>query len=129
MQTHNCVACVTAGHIVLCASIRFRFSTVPSANSSSTISEEEVSKFSDWADTWWDVNGSFGALHSMNDLRVPLVRDALTTQAANEQQPNKPLQGISLLDVGCGGGILSEVFIAKQLPVYELFQFTVSPHY
>ncbi|XP_076466404.1 ubiquinone biosynthesis O-methyltransferase-like [Babylonia areolata] len=78
-----------------------------------TIDEEEVNKFSSLAELWWDEAGEFEALHSMNELRVPLVRDALIAQRRQESsdfnvRPSLPLQGFRILDVGSGGGILSE---------------------
>merc|ERR1719312_45276 len=61
---------------------------------------------------WWDpVNGSAVGLHSMNDLRVPLIRDGLAQTRrgrADGQAGPEPLAGTRILDVGCGGGILSE---------------------
>jgi len=63
---------------------------------------------------WWDpVKGSAVGLHSMNDLRVPLVRDGLiqtrrVNQTSDHQLGPEPLAGTRILDVGCGGGILSE---------------------
>lgn len=49
-----------------------------------------------------------GALHTMNPLRVKFVRDGLANTGFKETNPSRPLEGIKLLDVGCGGGILSE---------------------
>merc|ERR1719295_1040916 len=62
---------------------------------------------------WWDpVNGSAVGLHSMNDLRVPLIRDGLAQtrlgRTDDGQAGPEPLAGTRILDVGCGGGILSE---------------------
>ncbi|KAK7107850.1 ubiquinone biosynthesis O-methyltransferase-like [Littorina saxatilis] len=77
-----------------------------------TIDEEEVKKFSNLAELWWDEAGEFEALHSMNELRVPLIRDALVNQRQQESEgtvrPSLPLEGFQILDVGSGGGILSE---------------------
>jgi len=73
-----------------------------------SVSSEEVQKFSNFANTWWDENGSMKALHQMNDLRVPFIRDNLLYQGLGKMNCSKPLQGINLLDIGCGGGILSE---------------------
>ncbi|ELU05074.1 hypothetical protein CAPTEDRAFT_147618, partial [Capitella teleta] len=70
-----------------------------------TIDQEEVDKFGKLAQKWWDRSGEFGALHTMNNIRIPLVRDAL---APGQSLFTKPLRGLKLLDVGCGGGILSE---------------------
>ncbi|XP_071113778.1 ubiquinone biosynthesis O-methyltransferase, mitochondrial-like [Haliotis cracherodii] len=71
-----------------------------------TIDEEEVEKFSALAELWWDESGEFEALHTMNELRVPLIRDALMKR--NAPPTTKPLAGCTILDVGSGGGILAE---------------------
>lgn len=72
-----------------------------------TIDEEEVEKFSAFSELWWDESGEFEALHTMNELRVPLIRDALMKR--NAPPTTKPLAGCTILDVGSGGGILAEV--------------------
>ena len=78
-----------------------------------TIDDEEVALFSRHANEWWNETGEFAALHSLNDLRVPLVRDALLAQKTPSSDDKTlkpmPLAGFNILDVGCGGGILSEV--------------------
>lgn len=76
--------------------------------SGTTIDQEEVDKFSRLANQWWDETGEFGPLHTMNDLRIPLVRDALASSSSSGSVC-LPLSGVKILDVGCGGGILSEV--------------------
>ena len=58
---------------------------------------------------WWDPNGEFTALHSMNKLRVCFVKRALEHLQSPNVTLSKPLNGFRILDVGCGGGILSEV--------------------
>ena len=58
--------------------------------------------------------GEFRALHNMNELRVPLIRDAMVDLVAASgmlRDGTRPLKGVTILDVGCGGGILSEVYI------------------
>jgi len=75
---------------------------------SDSVSTDEVNKFSNFADTWWDENGHMKALHQMNSLRVPFIRDGLLHQGHGKMNCSKPLQGVNLLDVGCGAGILSE---------------------
>ena len=78
-----------------------------------------MKRFSLLSKSWWIENGEFEALHRMNVLRVPLVRDALinyrNTCLQNEEKKytsdellREPLLGLHILDVGCGGGILSE---------------------
>ena len=70
-----------------------------------TVDAEEVSKFGRLASHWWNENGrEFGALHRMNRVRVPFIRESLSTDANTVL----PLEGKRFLDVGCGGGILSE---------------------
>ena len=63
------------------------------------------------AQLWWDESGDFEALHTLNEIRVPLVRDALLHQApSSAPEPEAgPLSGYKILDVGSGGGILCEV--------------------
>ncbi|GFS14274.1 ubiquinone biosynthesis O-methyltransferase, mitochondrial [Elysia marginata] len=74
-----------------------------------TIDEEEVSKFSALSALWWDEGGEFEALHSLNELRVPLIRDALVSKKTLEEYNiARPLDGFWILDIGSGGGILSE---------------------
>ena len=66
----------------------------------STRSEEEIDKFRKMADDWWDLEGNLKGLHSMNGVRVPMVLQAVGQDGT--------LEGRDILDVGCGGGILSE---------------------
>ncbi|XP_041980075.1 ubiquinone biosynthesis O-methyltransferase, mitochondrial-like [Aricia agestis] len=73
----------------------------------STVDEDEIRKHTLMSKDWWDVNGSMKALHSLNNIRVPFVRDGLVYYPENKR-PIRPLEGKSILDVGCGGGILSE---------------------
>ncbi|XP_059364066.1 ubiquinone biosynthesis O-methyltransferase, mitochondrial isoform X1 [Carassius carassius] len=75
--------------------------------SQTTLDPNEVRKFQAMASKWWDLQGEFAALHSMNDLRVPFIRDNLLN-VHGIQELGKPLAGLRILDVGCGGGVLSE---------------------
>ncbi|XP_048768206.1 ubiquinone biosynthesis O-methyltransferase, mitochondrial-like isoform X2 [Ostrea edulis] len=74
-----------------------------------TIDEEEHEKFKKLSHTWWNEIGEFQALHALNALRVPWIRDSLIEK---QDQPSplhtKPLMGVQILDAGSGGGILSE---------------------
>lgn len=73
----------------------------------STVSQEDIGRFSGLAADWWNEKGSMKALHSFNDVRVPWIRDTLIQQekAINYTSPIKDLK---ILDVGCGAGILCE---------------------
>ncbi|KAM9309211.1 ubiquinone biosynthesis O-methyltransferase, mitochondrial isoform 1-T1 [Pholidichthys leucotaenia] len=75
--------------------------------SQTTVDAEEVRKFHLLANKWWDEEGEFAALHAMNDLRVPFIRDNLLN-VHKARHPGKPLAGLRILDVGCGGGLLTE---------------------
>jgi 2-polyprenyl-6-hydroxyphenyl methylase/3-demethylubiquinone-9 3-methyltransferase len=73
-----------------------------------TIDESEVAKFQAMAAEWWDPRGKFAPLHAMNPCRL----DYLTAQIAGEfdrdMDAPRPFDGLRLLDIGCGGGLLSE---------------------
>ncbi|XP_075868836.1 ubiquinone biosynthesis O-methyltransferase, mitochondrial isoform X1 [Nelusetta ayraudi] len=77
------------------------------AASQTTVDTEELRRFQKLASKWWDEQGEFAALHAMNDLRVPFIRDSLLN-VHMKRQPGKPLAGLKILDVGCGGGLLTE---------------------
>lgn len=79
-------------------------------NSTPSLISDEERKFSAVSDKWWDLHGTFRALHSMNEVRVPFIRDCLLYQGYGDKdiQTATPLTGLDILDVGCGGGILSE---------------------
>ncbi|NXA43610.1 COQ3 protein, partial [Eudromia elegans] len=77
------------------------------STSHSTIDSKEMKKFQLLAHKWWDEEGEYSALHSMNDIRVPFIRDTLLNMR-DHHQLGKPLSGLKILDVGCGGGLLSE---------------------
>lgn len=77
---------------------------------SSTVDSVEASKFILTASEWWDTAGAQQPLHAMNTIRVPLVKRALLGGGAEiRKNHTHPLEGLTVLDVGCGGGILSEV--------------------
>ncbi|CAG9863181.1 unnamed protein product [Phyllotreta striolata] len=77
------------------------------SSGTSTIDDKEVVHFKKFVSYWWDEFGEFKPLHSMNKIRIPWIRDCIL--ANNEMKDaSLPLKGYSVLDVGCGGGILSE---------------------
>ncbi|PKU34693.1 hexaprenyldihydroxybenzoate mitochondrial [Limosa lapponica baueri] len=88
------------------SSFRFTMKRLCSTSHSS-VDSKEMKKFQLLAHKWWDEEGEFSALHSMNDIRVPFIRDTLLNMSSNYHLGN-PLAGVKILDVGCGGGLLSE---------------------
>ncbi len=73
-----------------------------------TVDPADVERFSRIADEWWDPNGKFAPLHRLNPVRIGYVRDRVAAHWGRDALNGEPLQGLSLLDIGCGGGLLSE---------------------
>lgn len=73
-----------------------------------TIDKREVEFYSKMAEAWWDREGPFWPLHKLNELRVGYIREKLCGYFKRSGDADKPLDGLRVLDVGCGGGILSE---------------------
>ena len=71
-----------------------------------TINKEEIQKFSDLAEEWWDVNGKFKPLHMFNPIRIEYITENIK-QHFNINN-NNFLQKLNILDIGCGGGLISE---------------------
>jgi 2-polyprenyl-6-hydroxyphenyl methylase/3-demethylubiquinone-9 3-methyltransferase len=73
-----------------------------------SVDPDEVAYYQRLADLWWDERGPFWPLHRLNELRVRYILDVITRHFGLPPGRALPLAGITLLDVGCGGGILSE---------------------
>ena len=73
----------------------------------SSVNKIEIEKFSNMADEWWDPHGKFKPLHKFNPIRIKYIKENIIRQFKIKNK-NKPLSGISILDIGCGGGLLSE---------------------
>jgi len=74
----------------------------------STASREDVARFTAMADAWWDAGGSFKPLHQINPVRVDYIRGQLCQLLSLDSTDDKPFKGLNIIDIGCGGGILSE---------------------
>lgn len=68
----------------------------------------EIERFNQLATTWWNPEGPMWPLHLLNQFRVEVILDVLHKQGIISPINTKPLEGMSVLDIGCGGGILSE---------------------
>ena len=72
-----------------------------------TINQDEIQKFSKLADEWWDVSGKFKPLHMFNPIRIEYILDNIKDHFG-ESSKELPLKGLKILDIGCGGGLMSE---------------------
>ena len=73
-----------------------------------TINREEIQKFSDLADEWCDVNGKFKPLHMFNPIRIEYITEKIKQEFNLINQNNNFLKDLKILDIGCGGGLISE---------------------
>ncbi len=76
----------------------------------SSIDPVEVDRFAQLAAEWWDADGAMAPLHRLNPPRLRYSRERLCEQFSLDPTDLRPLKGLKLLDVGCGGGLLSEPF-------------------
>jgi len=72
-----------------------------------TLNKKEIEKFSKIAEEWWNPNGKFKPLHKFNPIRIKYIKDNLINDF-NLKDKKKPFDGLKILDIGCGGGLLSE---------------------
>ena len=72
-----------------------------------TLDKKEIEKFTKIAEEWWNPSGKFKPLHKFNPIRIRYIKDNLINDF-NLKNKKKPLQGLKILDIGCGGGLLSE---------------------
>ena len=79
-----------------------------SAPKTPSIDPDEVAKFSAMADEWWDPAGKFKPLHKFNPVRLRYIRETAERHFGIEPKQKTPLAGLRVLDIGCGGGLVSE---------------------
>ncbi|NNE23716.1 MAG: bifunctional 2-polyprenyl-6-hydroxyphenol methylase/3-demethylubiquinol 3-O-methyltransferase UbiG [Rhizobiales bacterium] len=78
------------------------------ATAAASVDPAEVEKFSSMAAEWWNPNGKFGVLHKFNPVRLAYIREHVTAHFARDPHQRRPFDGLNLLDIGCGGGLLCE---------------------
>lgn len=74
----------------------------------SSIDDAEVAKFRAMAAEWWDPAGKFKPLHMLNPVRLDYITGQITAEFARDRKSLRPFEGLRLLDIGCGGGLISE---------------------
>jgi 2-polyprenyl-6-hydroxyphenyl methylase/3-demethylubiquinone-9 3-methyltransferase len=79
-----------------------------SPNLSRSIDPADVERFSRIAAEWWDPKGKFAPLHKFNPVRLAFIRDTVLGRFGGDANARCPFAGLKLLDIGCGGGLLSE---------------------
>jgi 2-polyprenyl-6-hydroxyphenyl methylase / 3-demethylubiquinone-9 3-methyltransferase len=77
-------------------------------NSASTVDPAEVAKFEAMAAEWWDPNGKFKPLHMLNPCRLDYITSQIASEFDRDLSGPLPFKGLRILDIGCGGGLLSE---------------------
>jgi 2-polyprenyl-6-hydroxyphenyl methylase/3-demethylubiquinone-9 3-methyltransferase len=75
---------------------------------SATVDPEEIGRFTAQAEAWWDPVGSFRPLHLLNPARLGFIREHLGAHFGRSISSLRPFEGLSLLDIGCGGGLIAE---------------------
>lgn len=75
---------------------------------SPSIDPAEVAKFAAMADAWWDPNGKFKPLHKFNPVRLDFIKREVCARFGRDPKAARPFEGLRFLDIGCGGGLLSE---------------------
>jgi 2-polyprenyl-6-hydroxyphenyl methylase/3-demethylubiquinone-9 3-methyltransferase len=74
----------------------------------STVDQDEIAHFSAIASEWWAPKGKFGPLHRLNPIRIGFIKDEAAKRFSRDVRDPKALTGLRVLDIGCGGGLLSE---------------------
>ncbi|MBN9544096.1 MAG: bifunctional 2-polyprenyl-6-hydroxyphenol methylase/3-demethylubiquinol 3-O-methyltransferase UbiG [Alphaproteobacteria bacterium] len=80
----------------------------PDRSIAPSVDPDEVAKFSALAAQWWDPAGKFAPLHKFNPVRLGFIRGEAAARFRRDDRSLRPFEGLTLLDIGCGGGLLSE---------------------
>lgn len=78
------------------------------SSKNANLDPEEVRRFSEIASEWWNPNGKFRPLHQIGPPRLSFIRDQAVAHFGRDEKILKPLAGLTALDIGCGGGLVSE---------------------
>lgn len=78
------------------------------SNTGKTIDEHEINHFDNVAQEWWNEHGAFKILHKINPVRLSFIKENILKNFDNKSKKDHPLKNLNILDVGCGGGLLSE---------------------
>jgi 2-polyprenyl-6-hydroxyphenyl methylase/3-demethylubiquinone-9 3-methyltransferase len=81
---------------------------IPPPTAESSADRQELAKFAAMAETWWNPEGEFRPLHRINPTRIAFIRDRAAWHFGRDPLHERPLTGLRLLDIGCGGGLLAE---------------------
>ncbi len=79
-----------------------------SESAKTTVDQSEVDRFSAMAAEWWSPTGKFRPLHKFNPVRLDYIRNRVCANFGRDPKGHRPLEGLRVLDIGCGGGLLSE---------------------
>lgn len=82
--------------------------TQENTSTGTTVDDAEIARFSAMAAEWWNPTGKFRPLHKFNPTRLVYIRETLTRHFRLDDKAQKPLENLRILDIGCGGGLLSE---------------------
>jgi 2-polyprenyl-6-hydroxyphenyl methylase/3-demethylubiquinone-9 3-methyltransferase len=82
--------------------------SAPDSAAAPSVDPAEIARFSAMAAEWWDPNGKFRPLHKLNPARLTYIRDRLCERFGREARRPRPLAGLRILDIGCGGGLVAE---------------------
>ena len=77
-------------------------------DAATSIDPDEVARFSGWAAEWWDPHGKFAPLHRFNPARLAFIREQALARFGRDPKARRPFAGLRALDIGCGGGLVSE---------------------